>query len=133
MECFTPQVSTPPASTAEDNTQLTDSQAATTLDTDGINLWLAALRNSPSLPSQPHKYYDLLEKLVSMLSQNFDLLGSVTDLLVSYFVSNAAFVLQVRATVVIFRVVDRVIGSSAMRHSVVQSLQTTFDSKNHGQ
>ena len=88
----------------------------------GINLWLAALRNSPSLPSQPHKYYDLLEKLVSMLSQNFDLLGSVTDLLVSYFVSNATFVLQVRATVVILRAVDRIIGFLAMRHSVVQSL-----------
>lgn len=66
------------------------------LDTAGINLWLAALRNSPSLPSQPHKYYDLLEKLVSMLSQNFDILGSVTDLLVSYFVSNATFVFQVQ-------------------------------------
>lgn len=65
------------------------------LDTDGVNLWLAALRNSPSLPSQPHKYYDLLEKLVSMLSQNFDILGSTTDLLVSYFVSNATAVLQV--------------------------------------
>ena len=57
-----------------------------------------------------------------MLSQNFDLLGSVTDLLVSYFVSNATFVLQVRATVVIFRAVDRIIGFLAMRHSVVQSL-----------
>ena len=65
------------------------------LDTDGVNLWLAALRNSPALPSQPHKYYDLLEKLVSMLSQNFDILGSTTDLLVSYFVSNATAVLQV--------------------------------------
>ena len=66
---------------------------------DGINLWLAALRNSPPLPPQPHKYYELLEKLVSMLSQNFDLLGSITDLLVSYFVSNATFVLQVWPTV----------------------------------
>ncbi|KAF9653383.1 ARM repeat-containing protein [Thelephora ganbajun] len=72
-------------------------QAATTLDTDGINLWLAALRNSPSLPSQPHKYYNLLEKLISMLNQNFDLLGSITDLLVSYYVSNATFVLQLHA------------------------------------
>jgi hypothetical protein len=61
----------------------------------GINLWLTALRNSPPLPSQPHKYFDLLEQLVSMLSQNFDLLGSITGLLVSYFVSNATFVLQV--------------------------------------
>lgn len=57
-----------------------------------------------------------------MLSQNFDLLGSVTDLLVSYFVSNATFVLQVRATVVILRAVDRIIGFLAMRHSIVQSL-----------
>lgn len=65
------------------------------LDEDGTKLWLAALRNSPPLPSQPHKYYDLLEMLVPMLSRNFDVLGSVTDLLVSYFVSNAVFVLQV--------------------------------------
>lgn len=77
---------------------------------DGINLWLAALRNSPSLPSQPHKYYDLLEKLVPMLSQNFDLLGSITDLLVSYFVSNATFVLQVRATFAISGAVDHAVG-----------------------
>ncbi|KAF9782921.1 ARM repeat-containing protein [Thelephora terrestris] len=69
-------------------------QAATTLDLEGIKLWLAALRSSPSLPSQPHKYYDLLEKLVLMLSHNFDILGSVTDLLVSYFISNATIVLQ---------------------------------------
>ena len=100
---------------------------------DGINLWLAALRNSPSLPSQPHKYYELVEKLVSMLSQNFDLLGSITDLLVSYFVSNATFVLQVRVTVAVFRAADRVTGFSAIRDSVVHSLQTTFNSKNHGQ
>lgn len=99
--------------------QLTGSQTATTLDLDGINLWLAALRNSPSLPSQPHKYYDLLEKLVSMLSQNFDLLGSATDLLVSYFVSNATFVLQVRVTVTIFRAADRIIGFLALRNSFV--------------
>ena len=57
-----------------------------------------------------------------MLSQNFDLLGSITDLLVSYFVSNATFVLQVGVPVVILRAVDRVIGSLAMRHSAVQSL-----------
>ena len=30
-----------------------------------------------------------------MLSHNFDILGSITDLLVSYIVSNATFVLQV--------------------------------------
>ena len=76
-------------------TRFTNSQAATALDEEGIRLWLAALRNHPALPSQPHKYYDLLEKLAVMLSHNFDILGSVKNLLVSYFVSNATFVLQV--------------------------------------
>lgn len=105
LECFTPQVSATMIQTRLRNNEMqpTDQQAITTLDADGINLWLAALRSSPSLPSQPHKYYELLEKLVSMLSHNFDLLGSVTNLLESYFISNAAYVLQVRITVPVFR------------------------------
>lgn len=100
---------------------------------DGIHLWLAALRNSPSPPSQPLKYYDLLDKLVSMLSQNFDLLGSITELLESYYVSNATFVLQVWVTTSIFMAAYRVTGFSAMRGSIVHGLQAPLDSKYHSQ
>ena len=38
-----------------------------------------------------------------MLSQNFDLLGSITEILVSYFISNATFVLQVWITFAVFK------------------------------
>ena len=70
---------------------------------DGINLWLAALRNSPSPFSCNHS---LLEKLISMLSVSFDILGSITDLLVSYFVLDATSILRVRITVAVFGAAD---------------------------
>ena len=68
-----------------------------------------------------------------MLSQNFDLLGSITNLLVSYFVSNATFVLQVWVAVAVSGAADRAVGFLAMRGPVIQSLQATFDPKHHRQ
>ncbi|KAJ7638980.1 armadillo-type protein [Roridomyces roridus] len=65
---------------------------ATHLDEDTMDLWLAALRNAPSMQST--QLVDLFPLAVSTLAINLDLLGKVMSIIESYFFLDGALILQ---------------------------------------
>lgn len=66
------------------------------LDEDGINLWLAALRNSTTLQStSTSNLLQLFPLAMAFLASNLDLLGKITFIVESYFFVDALLVLQV--------------------------------------
>ncbi|KAF8450539.1 ARM repeat-containing protein [Boletus edulis BED1] len=68
---------------------------AINLDEDGVNLWLAALRNSTSLQSNANSsLLQLFPLAMALLSCNLDLLGKITYIVESYFFVDAFLVLQ---------------------------------------
>lgn len=69
-------------------------KVAVNLDEDGINLWLAALRNSTNFQSDPN-LLGLFPHAMTLLESNLDLLGKVTSIVESYFFVDAFLVLQV--------------------------------------
>lgn len=71
-------------------------KVAINLDEDGINLWLAALRNSTTLQTIPSSnLHQLLPVAMALLASNLDLLGKITFIVESYLFVDASFVLQV--------------------------------------
>ncbi|KAG9317447.1 ARM repeat-containing protein [Chiua virens] len=68
---------------------------AINLDEDGINLWLAALRNSTtlSIDSTPN-LLQLFPLAISLLASNLDLLGKITYVVESYLFVDANLILQ---------------------------------------
>ncbi|KAI5123421.1 hypothetical protein M0805_006126 [Coniferiporia weirii] len=69
------------------------------LDQDGLTLWIAALRNSVSLDdvNGTKSLLALFPTAIAFLSENLDLLGSTMTVIQSYFVLDAARVLQAYA------------------------------------
>lgn len=67
------------------------------LDDDGLNLWLAALRNTLTLSSVngAPAMFDLFPEAVSILSSNLDLLAKLTGIVESYLLLDAPGLLQV--------------------------------------
>ena len=67
------------------------------LDADGLNLWLAALRNSVTIVPDDGSpgLRVLFPQALQLLATNLDLLGSVTGIVESYFLLDAFYVLQV--------------------------------------
>lgn len=67
------------------------------LDADGLNLWLAALRNSVTIvPDDGSPGLRILfPQALQLLATNLDLLGSVTGIVESYFLLDAFYILQV--------------------------------------
>lgn len=71
-------------------------KVAINLDEDGINLWLAALRNSTALQSVPAlNLLQLFPLAMELLANNLDLLGKITHIVESYLFVDAPLVLQV--------------------------------------
>lgn len=70
------------------------------LDEDGLNLWLAALRNTLTLASVngAPALLDLFPQALLLLSTNLDLLGKTTSIIESYFLLDAPALLQVCPT-----------------------------------
>ncbi|KAF9534185.1 armadillo-type protein [Crepidotus variabilis] len=66
------------------------------LDVDGLSLWLAALRNTPNIspPDSSPSLRELFPYAIELLSINLDLLGSVIDILESYYLLDAVYILQ---------------------------------------
>ncbi|THH11497.1 hypothetical protein EW145_g638 [Phellinidium pouzarii] len=69
------------------------------LDEDGLVLWKAALRNAVTLDSKDGlpSLLELFPIAIDFLSENLDLLGSITTVIQSYFVLDAIKVLQAYA------------------------------------
>ncbi|KAH7887621.1 ARM repeat-containing protein [Phlebopus sp. FC_14] len=68
---------------------------AVNLDEDGLNLWLAALRNSTTLQNVvDSNLLQLFPLAISLLANNLDLLGKVVFIIESYFFIDASVVLQ---------------------------------------
>jgi hypothetical protein len=67
------------------------------LDEDGLNLWLAALRNTLTLSSVngAPALFDLFPQALLLLSTNLDLLGKAANIIESYLLLDAASLLQV--------------------------------------
>ena len=66
------------------------------VDVDAIDLWLCAIRNTPSGGgSASADVFDLLPIAVHQLGENFDLLGKVLHLIESYMLLDIDRVLQV--------------------------------------
>jgi hypothetical protein len=71
-------------------------KVAVNLDEDGVNLWLAALRNSTTLQSTSTlNLLQLFPLAIGLLARNLDLLGKITFIVESYFFVDAFLVLQV--------------------------------------
>ena len=72
-------------------------QLRTELDTDGLELWKVSLRNAATLESVngAPSLLQLFPIAIAFLSGNFDLLGSITTIIKSYLVIDAAGVMQV--------------------------------------
>ncbi|KIJ20291.1 hypothetical protein PAXINDRAFT_166384 [Paxillus involutus ATCC 200175] len=65
------------------------------LDEDGVNLWLAALRNSTTLQSTSvPTLLQLFPLAISLLASNLDLLGKVIFIIESYLFVDASVILQ---------------------------------------
>ncbi|KIL00584.1 hypothetical protein PAXRUDRAFT_821482 [Paxillus rubicundulus Ve08.2h10] len=65
------------------------------LDEDGVNLWLAALRNSATLQSSSvPTLLQLFPLAISLLASNLDLLGKVIFIVESYLFVDASVILQ---------------------------------------
>ncbi|KAF8557000.1 ARM repeat-containing protein [Imleria badia] len=68
---------------------------AINLDEDGVNLWLAALRNSTTLHStSTSNLLQLFPLAMALLASNLDLLGKITFIVESYLFVDASLVLQ---------------------------------------
>ena len=74
-------------------------KVAINLDEDGINLWLAALRNSTTLQNiSTSNLLQLFPLATALLASNLDLLGKITYIVESYLFVDALLVLQVLAS-----------------------------------
>ncbi len=71
------------------------------LDADGLNLWLAALRNTTAIVAVDGftSLRDLFPQALQLLATNLDLLGSITGIMESYFLLDAIHILQVSEVV----------------------------------
>ncbi|PPR07214.1 hypothetical protein CVT26_012647 [Gymnopilus dilepis] len=69
------------------------------LDGDGLNLWLGALRNTVTVASSDGRpcLRDLFPQAMALLATNLDLLGSITRIMESYFLLDAAHILETSA------------------------------------
>ncbi|GBE79528.1 ARM repeat-containing protein [Sparassis crispa] len=87
--------------------------AAVQLDEDAFVLWQSALRNATTIESVSGGpgLIDLFPLVVSLLSQNLDLLGSIGSIIESYYLLNAPRVLQLYA-VDLFRAYVTAIGQA---------------------
>ena len=76
---------------------LANVQAIMNLDADGILLWEATMRNTTTVDAVngAPPLSGLFPILIQLLSENLDLLGSITSLLRSYYILDAPKVLQV--------------------------------------
>ena len=68
------------------------------LDQDALALWLAALRNAVTLDgvNGAPGYIELFPLVISLLSENLDLLGSISEIVESYILVDVTRVLSVR-------------------------------------
>lgn len=68
------------------------------MDADGLNLWLAALRNTTAVVTADgfSSLRELFPQALQLLATNLDLLGSITSVMESYFLLDAIHILQVR-------------------------------------
>lgn len=93
QESLSPGVSlhADPSSTAQIRVKV-----AINLDEDGINLWLAALRNSTTIQNiSTSNLLQLFPLAMGLLASNLDLLGKITFIVESYLFVDALLVLQV--------------------------------------
>ena len=67
------------------------------LDVDGLTLWLSALRNAVTIASAngDSALQDIFPQALALLSTNLDLLGSITQIIESYFLLDASYILEV--------------------------------------
>ena len=67
------------------------------LDQDALALWLAALRNAVTLDgvNGASGYIELFPLVISLLSENLDLLGSISEIVESYILVDVTRVLSV--------------------------------------
>ncbi len=77
---------------------INERQFATELETDALHLWITALRSAAVLgnPSGDPSLLDLFPKVISLLADNWSVLGSTIDILEGYLLLDANTVLQVR-------------------------------------
>ncbi|KAF9569336.1 ARM repeat-containing protein [Agrocybe pediades] len=70
------------------------------LDTDALNLWTSALRNTVAVTSADGRdcLRDLVPDAINLLGNNFDVTGVVSIILESYFLLDAAYILEKYAT-----------------------------------
>ncbi|KAJ3517980.1 hypothetical protein NLJ89_g157 [Agrocybe chaxingu] len=66
------------------------------LDGDALGLWLSALRNTTTIEGTPGLGV-LLPEAMNLLATNFDLLGTITRIIESYFLLDAVYVLRTHA------------------------------------
>lgn len=81
---------------------ISERQFATELETDALHLWITALRSAAVLrnPSGDSSLLDLFPKVISLLAENWAVLGSVIDILEGYLLLDANTVMQVRCAIV---------------------------------
>ncbi|KAI9512244.1 ARM repeat-containing protein [Russula earlei] len=97
----------------------------TELETDALQLWLTALRNATALgtASGGTSLLDLFPKVISLLTNNCSVLGSITDILESYLLLDTNAVLQRHASQLFHSLQQALSGASANQaRSLLDSL-----------
>ena len=108
---------------------INECQFATELETDALHLWITALRSAAVLgnPSGDSSLLDLFPKVISLLSDNWAVLGSVTDILEGYLLLDANAVLQVRWAIVHVPSLQSHAISTELCFPALYSAPTTFN------
>ncbi|KAH9062811.1 ARM repeat-containing protein [Lactarius vividus] len=91
---------------------------ATELETDALHLWITALRSAAVLGNQngDPSLLDLFPKVISLLSDNWGVLGSTTDILEGYVLLDANSVLQSYASQ-LFTLLQRPLMEASVNHT----------------
>lgn len=93
------------------------------LDEDALQLWLAALRNTATLPPpQPGVLglSDLIAEVINYMNDNIDLLATLLQILESYLLLNATMVVQLHGPA-LFEVLKKIIGTYNVRDVLAAS------------
>ncbi|KAK7470477.1 hypothetical protein VKT23_001903 [Stygiomarasmius scandens] len=102
-------------------------KVGTQLDNDGIILWKEAMRNTLSVQSVSGSpaLENLLPLAVEQLGQNLDLLGSLLDIMESYFLLDGARILESQERAVeVFKAFLSIFDKAAMRENVKSAMKT---------
>jgi hypothetical protein len=108
---------------------INECQFATELETDALHLWITALRSAAVLgnPSGDSSLSDLFPKVISLLADNWGVLGNTIDILEGYLLLDANSVLQVRLAIVHVPSLHSHATSTGLCFSALYCTQTTFN------